>query len=157
MTIMSRMFFMNLLLGIGVSSTFSCGCMCNQLCETKITSPSLALLTENFRSGSDEFVQQTNEALKNLENVHSDDARLLSLKMQQNLRTIALLMALITTCKDDLNKTLNQAEKQKALQICQYLAGMMPYAGEMQDVILSVLKEEFDVNSVGELALIAAK
>lgn len=148
---MNRMLFVNLLFGISVSSVFSCSGMNKQSSEAKIVQPSLSELCRNFRAGRSVFEAQARNTIEELKRVHGDDAVLLSLKLEKDLNTVAMLRILIETCKDGSDNKIKEGKKNQTLEICRYLTGVMPYAGKMQDVISSVLNKEFGVGSISEL------
>lgn len=151
---MNRMFFVSLLFWGSASSIFSCSCINNRSCEARISQLSLLGLIEDFRSEKVAFQTQAQSTIQELEKIPSDDAVLTSLRLQKDLRIIEMLDYLIVECKDEQSTPPIKQDRHLKLclkEVCQCLASVMPYAGKMQDVIVSVLKKEFGVDSVNEL------
>ncbi len=120
--------------------------------ETKISQPSLSVLSENFRSEKDTFKKQANAAIQELKKISGDDAVLASLRLKRNLQIIEMLDYLITKCKDrSKNPPIKQETKAHVQEICRYFIGIAPYAGKMQEVITAVLQKEFEVDTVSQL------
>jgi hypothetical protein len=154
MNTMNRVTLASLLFGVSVSSGFLCSGIDTTLTEASIAQPSLLPLCENFRAMNDAFKKEAEYVLAKLEKVSGDDhaARLSSI-LESHLRTVELLKYLITSCKDGCTNKIKQDQqiKDDVLKICDYLTGIMPYAGKMQDVICAVLNQEFNVSSIEEL------
>ena len=144
---MNRKFFSKLLSGLIVFLVFPC----HSMQEERIVSPSLYPLFTDFRNESHKFIEQAQKTIDRLKGIPGDDAYLLGLTLRSNIRTVTLLNEL-TKIHD--KEFFSQTDKIAVNQICRYLAAIMPYAGKMQDVILSVLNKEFEVNSIEGLEAI---
>jgi hypothetical protein len=145
---MNRVSWTHLISGFVVLLGFHCSGMVN---EVKVVPPSLSPLCEDFRTESGTFKQRAESAIERLKLISGDDAFFESQKLKSDLQTVQVLELLITEYKDGSTKKIKQGAKDAVLEICCYLTGIMPYAGEMQAVIASVLIIEFGVNSISEL------
>lgn len=130
-----------------------------ELYEETVSIPHVSISYSDFLTESRSFKQRAENAIGELASIPGDDALTLTEKLEENLETMGYLEYLVENCRDKQTLKIqnNQEIKSDVLKICRYLSAEMPYAGEMQNVILFVLKKEFGVNSISELESLAKR
>ena len=138
------------LFGIGVviiSLSFRLCCMEREL----IKGVDACLLSENFtKCNVDFFKKQTKDLIAEYDKLPGDEATLIVDRLRFHLTIVTVLNQLIE-CVNGSSDTKGDDTKQMIRDATRYLKSIMPYARQMQEVILSTIQKVLKFNSISEM------